>query len=184
MDSGTTKENLTEIETEKENTEKENVEKENAEAMTYESSENKPEENKPEEDKESICISEAIKEEKNLKLETNKDIFSEYRKSHDADALKRTVRKHLHQTYCSVLLSKDRITILEASRNALSKAYAEKEKKRPKLDVFDTSLDEMWSAYTEYLVAEQALAVEEKLYSMAKSDCLTIKKIFAKLSEI
>jgi len=183
MDSSTTKENLTEIGTEKGNTEKEVVEKENTEAMTYEASENN-EENKPEEDKESICISEAIKEEKNLKLETNKDIFSEYRKSHDTDALKRTVRKHLHQTYCSVLLSKDRITILEASRNALSKAYAEKEKKRPKLDVFDTSLDEMWSAYTEYLVAEQALAVEEKLYSMAKSDCLTIKKIFAKLSEI
>lgn len=165
------------IETEKENTEAETAQEIKTEAgeiiLTAD--------DKTKDEEKGRRIADAVKEAEKLTLESNKDIFSEYKKNRNEDALKRTVKKHLHQTYCSLLLSKDRIKVLEASKNMLYKAYTEKEKKRSKLDIFDSALDEMWSAYTEYLVAEQALKVERKICSMAGSDCLTIKQIYAKL---
>lgn len=121
----------------------------------------------------------ALEMSKQLNLPSNKDLFDRYDSRKGNVSFGRgAVYMHIKLMNSEMRTSQDRLRILEASRNMLYKKYVDKDRNRPMLDLFDSSLYEIWSAYTEYLVADQAVTVEKKLIEAIISDRKTLTKIY------
>lgn len=142
-----------------------------------EAEEKKLKEQKKAEEKEKFNL--ALEMSKQLKLGSNADLFEHYDSHKGLKSFARgAVYMHIKFMNSQMRTSRDRLKILEASKKMLYRKYTDVDRNRSMLDIFDSSLYESWSAYTEYLVAEQAVAVEKKLIEMTASDRKTLAKIY------